>query len=79
MDTGETGFATVDKDFARLHSLPLQELKTPGQIEVIDGILIDSEVVTHIARLALHIRSHEEDAPFFVTSLRPHPLVVGIH
>lgn len=69
VDTGATRFAFVDMDFVRLHFFPFQAIKDTCIIEVIDSRPIDSGAVTHIARLGLHIQSHEEEAPFFVTSL----------
>lgn len=78
VDTGATGFAFIAKDFVRLHSLPLQALKDPRIIEIIDRRPIDSGAVTHIVRLGLNIHGHEEEVPFFVTSLEHYPLVLGI-
>lgn len=77
-DTCTTGFAFVDKDFARLPSLPLQTLETACFIEVIDGSLINSGAVTHIAGLGLHINGHEVQAPFVVHSFGRYRVVRSI-
>lgn len=78
MDTGATGFAFLDKDFATRHSLPLHELETPHMIDIIDGQPIDLGAVTEIALLGLHIHGHEGKEPFFVTTLEHYSLWLGI-
>lgn len=69
VESGATGFAFVDKEFASLHSIRLQELKTPHHIEGIEGRPIDPGVVTHIAWLGLLVHGHEEEALVFFTSI----------
>lgn len=58
VDTNTTSFGFVEKDFVRVHSLPLQAVKDTCSIEVIDGPPIDSAPVTHIAWLRLNIHSY---------------------
>lgn len=53
--TSTTGISFIDKNFASLHSLTLEPLGTPRQIEVIDGRFIDLGAVTHVAKLGLYI------------------------
>ena len=36
-DTGATGYAFIDENFARRHNLPRYELRTPRALHVIDG------------------------------------------
>ena len=78
IDNGATGFAFLDEDFARRHQFPLIPLKTPHALDVIDGRLIASGMITHLVRAKLQIRHHMEDAFFFVTRLGHYPLVLGI-
>jgi len=46
-----TDIAFMDQDFAHHHEIPLQKLKEKRQVEVIDGRLIESEDITHIAKV----------------------------
>lgn len=69
LDTGATGGAFVDKNYTRLHSLPLEPLQSLRIIKVIDGHPIHSRAVTPIARRGQHINGQEAQAPFLVTSL----------
>lgn len=78
LDTGATGFAFADKDFASVHSLPLQLRTDSRGMKGIDGLLINSGAGTHIARHCLYIHGHEYESRFFVTSLAHYPLVLGI-
>lgn len=78
VDTGATGFPLVDKNLTRLYSLPLQTIKYPRTMELIDSHPIDSGAVTHVPRLGLNINAHKEEAILFVTGLGHDPLVLGI-
>ena len=78
IDHSATGFAFMDKDFARRHQFPLIPLKKPRTLEVIDGRPIASGMITHLVCTKLQIRHHVEDTFFFVTRLGHYPLVLGI-
>ena len=78
IDSGATGLAFVDEDFARHHSLPLHRLEEPREIEVIDGRPIESGSVTHKARIRCNIQTHSEVLDMFVTKLGQYPIVFGI-
>jgi predicted aspartyl protease len=78
IDCGATGYAFVDKDFARHHQLPLRPLKNPRTLEVIDGHQISSGDITHIAEVQLSIQEHRKKLPMFVTKLGYYPIVLGI-
>lgn len=78
IDTGASGYAFIDENFARHHKIPLSPLRTPRHLEVIDGRAVSSGQITHLARLGLTIKEHKEQAPFFVTTLGHYPLVLGI-
>jgi hypothetical protein len=78
IDCGATGIAFMDKDFARHHQIPLQQLKEKKQIEVIDGRTIESGDITHIAKVGMKIQEHGEQLPMFITKLGHYPIVLGI-
>src|SRR5690606_42118318 len=78
MDTGATGYAFVDKRYARDHNLPLYKLKKNRVIEVIDGRPIESGTITHLARMTMEINGHLEEVPMFVTQLGHYPVVLGL-
>ena len=68
----------MDEDFARRQNFPLHRLKTPRNLEVIDGCPVSSGAMTHIAHAKLQIRNHVVEAFFFVTKLAHYPIVLGI-
>jgi len=78
IDCGATGIAFVDEDFARHHQLPLTPLWYPRNLEVIDGRLISSGDITHVANTHLSILEHHESLPMFVTKLGHYPIVLSI-
>ena len=77
VDCGATGIAFIDKDFVSQHNIPTSRLRTPCQINVIDGRPISSGDVTDIACLSATIQDHAEMLPLFVTKLQ-YPVVLGI-
>jgi len=78
IDCGATGIAFMDQDFARHHQIPLQELKEKTQVQVIDGRLIESGDITHIAKVGMKIQDYGEQLPMFFTKLGHHPIDLGI-
>ena len=78
LDCGATGLSFVDENFASHHHLPLQPLKEPRKLEVIDGRPIASGDITHITKVQLEIDQHVEEIPMFVTKLGHYPIVLGI-
>ena len=78
VDCGATGFAFIDENFARRNNLPLIKLQTPRTLRVIDGRPVVSGAMTHITKIRLKIREHEEDIPMFVTKLGGYPMVLGM-
>jgi hypothetical protein len=47
-------------------------------VEVIDGRLIESGDITHIAKVGMQIQEHKEQLPIFITKLGHYPIVLGI-
>jgi transposase InsO family protein/predicted aspartyl protease len=78
IDCGATGYAFIDEDFARRKQLPLYKLHTPRTLTVIDGRPVESGAITHITKLRLLIKEHQEDIPMFVTKLGHYPMVLGM-
>ena len=78
IDCGASGFAFIDMDFVQQHNFPLHSLRDPRRLEVIDGRPIDSEDITHVAKVGLDINGHREQVSAFVTKLGHYPFVLGI-
>src|SRR5437660_10776089 len=70
IDSRATGYAFMDKDFARCHHLPLYSLKDPIALAVMDGRPISSGAITHLPRVQLNIKAHLALIPAFITTLR---------
>ena len=78
IDSGATGFAFIDENFARQHKFPLYKLRTPRDLEVIDGRPIESGQITHITKISCQIGNHYETLSAFITKLGHFSLVLGI-
>jgi len=78
IDSGATGIAFINKNFARHHQLPLVPFPNPRSLEVIDGHLISSGDITHTTTVKLSINEHQEELPMFVTQLGHYPIVLAI-
>jgi len=78
IDSGATGIAFIDKDFARHHQLTLTPLQNPRSLKVIDGRPISSGDITHTTTITLLINEHQEQLPMFVTKLGHYRIVLGI-
>ena len=72
IDCGATGYAFVDDEFARYHSLPRYQLKTERELEVIDGRPIKSGNITHMTRINLYINGPASPASYGVSLFDPH-------
>jgi len=73
-----TGYAFIDKAFAKRHNFPLFELKELRPWTVIDGRPVSSGGITHITKIGLSITNHDARIPAFVTTLGGYHLTVGI-
>jgi predicted aspartyl protease len=78
IDSGATGYAFIDEEFAISRGLPLYRLKEPRTLEVIDGRPIESGEVTAITKVKMIIHKHVEEIPMLVTKLGHYPVVLGI-
>ena len=77
IDYGAMGYAFIDDEFARYHSLPRYRLKTERELEVIDGRPIKSGNITYMTKISLSINGHEERLPAFIIHLEHYLLVLG--
>ena len=75
IDSGCTGFALLDANFARHHLIPQAALKRPRPVQAYDGA---EGSITHIAKAALTIGEHRETLPMFVIKSGRYPLILGI-
>src|SRR4051794_4784127 len=55
LDCGATGYAFMDQDFACRHEFPLYELRTPRDLDVVDGRPIESGQITHVTKTTMAI------------------------
>jgi RNase H-like domain found in reverse transcriptase/Reverse transcriptase (RNA-dependent DNA polymerase)/Integrase zinc binding domain/Integrase core domain/Chromo (CHRromatin Organisation MOdifier) domain len=78
IDSGATGLAFIDQDFACFHEIPLTALSKSLALEVIDGRPIASGKITHLTVANMAIHDHSENLPMLVTRLGHYPLVLGI-
>ena len=78
IDCGANGITFIDEDFARHHQLPLTPLQYPSSLEVIDGLPISSDDITHHVNTHLSILEHQEMLPMFITKLSHYPIVLSI-
>ena len=77
-DTGATGYAFIDENFACQHTLPKYKLQTPSPLDVIHGRPIASGDISHMVKVFVKIGNHEEELPAFITTLGHYKLVLGI-
>lgn len=79
IDTGGSGHAFIDADYAKTHCLPLISLPIPRVLRVFDGRDAVSGNVTHIVRLDLALGDHvSRQTPLYVTQLPEFPIVIGL-
>src|SRR6202048_210613 len=78
IDSGATGFAFMDEDFATRHNLEKHPLDLPRELEAIDGRPVASGRITHAVRARINLEPHVDEIWFFLTSLGHFPVVLGI-
>ena len=78
IDSGATGIAFIDKNFAYHHQLPLVPFPNPRSLEVIDGHPISSGDITHTTTINCSINEHQEELPMFVTQLGHYSIILSI-
>jgi len=60
IDTGVTGFAFIDENFACRHHFHTYKLQVPQDLEVIDRRPIESGQITHITKISCQIGHHHK-------------------
>ncbi len=78
VDTGASGYAFIDKSFARNHGLAFHALRYPRIVRGFDGQPSSTGRITHLAEAILVIQGHVERMFFHVTSLQQYPVVLGL-
>ena len=77
-DTGATGYAFIDENFARQHNFPKYELRALRHLDVIDRRPMAPGDITHMVKVFSKIGNHEEEQPAFITTLGHYKLLLGI-
>lgn len=79
IDSGATGFAYMDEEFAISHGLSRTPLEHKYELEVFDGRTAQSGAVTDPVIGDMIIDQHTEtQVPYFLTKLGHYPIVLGI-
>ena len=79
IDSGATGYAHIDKEFAEHNNFPLFKSKEPPRpLTVIHRRPVSSGAITHIIKIGLSINNHHEMISAFVTTLKGYHLTLGI-
>jgi hypothetical protein len=68
IESGTTGYAFIDEDYAHHHHLPLHLLKSPRNLTIINERPVTSRAITHITHTHLAIWNHQEDIPLLLSS-----------
>ena len=77
IDSGASGYAFIDQNFAHQHSFPLHKLKHPRRLFGFDGRPARTGDITHVAETTLVLGTHTEKIILFVTGLQHYPVVLG--
>ena len=78
IDTGASGYAFMDQDFAHQNHFALHRLQYPRIIRAFDGQPSSSGHITHLAEVIMDIQGHVERAFFYLTGLKQYPIVLGL-
>ena len=77
VDSGATSLF-IDCKFVNQHRMLLEPLTQPITLYNIDGSLNEAGSITHKVRLLLKVGQDEEKFNFFVTSLGPEKVILGL-
>ena len=78
IDTGASGYAFMDQNFALQNNLVLHRLRHPRVIRAFDGEPSSSGYVTHLAEAIMDIQGHVERIFFHLTGLKQYTIVLGL-
>jgi len=68
----------LNQGLARDHKIPLLELHGQRYSEVIDGRIIESLHISHLATVGMQMQNYKEQLPASVTGLGYYPIIQGI-
>ena len=77
VDSGATSLF-IDQKFAKHHKMLQEQLEYPITLYNIDGLQNEAGSITHKVRLLLKVSSDEEKFDFYVTSLGPEKVILGL-
>ena len=77
VDSGAT-YLFIDHKFASQHHMLKEPLEHPIQLFNIDGSLNEAGSITHKVRLTLKVGQDKEKFDFFLTSLGPEKVILGL-
>ena len=77
VDSGATALF-IDKKYADSQKMWQTPLENPIQLHNIDGTLNEAGSITHKVKLVLRIGHDEEKFEFYVTSLGPEKVILGL-
>ena len=77
VDSGATSLF-INRKFVNQHRMLLELLKQPITLYNIDGSLNEAGSITHKVQLLLKVGQDEEKFDFFVTSLGPEKVILGL-
>jgi len=60
----------MDKEVACQHQIPHQDSNEKQQVEIINGIPIESGEFMHLANIVMRIQHHTKHTPMSITQLR---------
>ena len=68
----------INRKFVNQHKMLMEPLKQPIMLYNIDGLLNEAGSITHEVRLLLKVGQDEDKFDFFVTSLGPEKVILGL-
>ena len=77
IDSGATD-DFIDRDFCITNQLPLEKMKKPREIFVVDGKSSSAGPITHTTTVPMDIGTHREIVTFQVANLKKHKAILGM-
>ena len=68
----------IDRDFCISNQLPLEKMKKPREIFVVDGKSSSAGPITHTTTVPMDIGTHREIVTFQVANLKKYKAMLGI-
>ena len=77
IDSGATD-DFIDRDFCITNQLPLEKMKKPREIFVVDGKSSSAGLITHTTTVPMDVGAHREMVAFQVANLKKHEAILGM-